>query len=389
MLLGLFSLLFAPPLHVHADGGAPNLAYVSGTPSGISVIDVGQAKITKNLRVAGDPQSILLSQDGSVLYVTQPGIDQIAVLAAKTGQSICVAHVAGSPSLLALDQSRKTIYVGGEGATEVRAFDAITCAPRGIFATQSPVYGLALAFPGGAGAPGPAHELWVAGAQGLTVFDTGTGHSFGTVALPDGPHYLSIPPGSQIVYVTTRQGTVDAVESQSRTVHRLLVGGTFGTMDYDALSGEVYVPDTQHVVVDVLAPLDPGMTTFPREPNRVFQLPAPPELVAITNDGQLGFVTMRGGTIAMLDVLGRQLAYTVVVGGTPHCIITGLYPPALVPTAPTLPARAPQPASIASLFPTMAFAAFLIVVLVLVFLLVQQLRAYKRVGARGKGPAND
>ena len=44
MLLGLFSLLFAPPLHVHADGGAPNLAYVSGTPSGISVIDVGTGK---------------------------------------------------------------------------------------------------------------------------------------------------------------------------------------------------------------------------------------------------------------------------------------------------------------------------------------------------------
>ena len=109
MLLGLFSLLFAPPLHVHADGGAPNLAYVSGTPSGISVIDVGQAKITKTLRVAGDPHTILLSQDGSVLYVTQPGIDQIAVLAAKTGQAICVTHVAGSPSLLALDQSRKTI----------------------------------------------------------------------------------------------------------------------------------------------------------------------------------------------------------------------------------------------------------------------------------------
>src|SRR5690349_5933214 len=39
VVLWLPGLVFAPP--THADGGAPNLAYVSGTPSGISVIDVG------------------------------------------------------------------------------------------------------------------------------------------------------------------------------------------------------------------------------------------------------------------------------------------------------------------------------------------------------------
>src|SRR5712692_10788422 len=42
-VLSLFSVYFSP--HTYADGGAPNLAYVSGTSSGISVIDVGQAKV--------------------------------------------------------------------------------------------------------------------------------------------------------------------------------------------------------------------------------------------------------------------------------------------------------------------------------------------------------
>src|SRR5437588_11915959 len=36
----LLSMFFPP--RVHADGGAPNLAYISGTPSGVSVIDVQQ-----------------------------------------------------------------------------------------------------------------------------------------------------------------------------------------------------------------------------------------------------------------------------------------------------------------------------------------------------------
>ncbi len=70
----VFTLLsLCPPPRVHADGGAPNLAYVSGTPSGVSVIDVLQGKVTKLISVTGDPSTILLSLDGRFLFVTQPG----------------------------------------------------------------------------------------------------------------------------------------------------------------------------------------------------------------------------------------------------------------------------------------------------------------------------
>jgi len=41
--LALAGIFF--PLQVHADGGAPNLAYVAGTPQGVSVIDVAQQKV--------------------------------------------------------------------------------------------------------------------------------------------------------------------------------------------------------------------------------------------------------------------------------------------------------------------------------------------------------
>jgi hypothetical protein len=83
----VFTLLcMCSPVRVHADGGAPNLAYVSGTPSGVSVIDVLQGKITKILSVAGDPHTILLSLDGRFLYVTQPGLGQVSAILAETGR---------------------------------------------------------------------------------------------------------------------------------------------------------------------------------------------------------------------------------------------------------------------------------------------------------------
>src|SRR5260370_2371882 len=87
-----FCMLSFPP-HVQADGGAPNLAYVSGTSSGISVIDVGQAKVIRTIPVSGDPHTILLSPDGIALYVTQPALGQVSVLSAKTGQAICTPTV--------------------------------------------------------------------------------------------------------------------------------------------------------------------------------------------------------------------------------------------------------------------------------------------------------
>jgi hypothetical protein len=100
-------------------------------------------------------------------------------------------------------------------------------------------------------------------------------------------------------------------------------------MDYDAVTGEVYTPDEQNQQIDVLTPLAPGTDPAPHEPNRIIHLQGAPQSVAITSDGQLGFVALSGGKVAMIDVPGRQIVNTIDVGGTPHFIITGLYPPLL------------------------------------------------------------
>lgn len=377
LILLVFTLLsFYCPPQAHADGGAPNLAYVSGTPSGVSVIDVGQAKVTKTIPVAGDPHTILLSLDGRFLYVTQPALGQVSVIAAKTGQSICTAHLPGAPALLAIDTDTGTLYAAGNGAAQVSALDAATCAVRRTFKTESPVYGLAVALTAGSSLfGGTTNQLWVAGAHGLTVFDDQTGRVLGSVAL-SGAQSLSIPPG-EMVYVTTRQGSVDAVGLKTKEVHQMLTGGIFGPMDYDAISSEVYVPDEQHNVLDVLSPIDPGTTTLPKEPERVIHTSVPPEAVAITNDGLLGFVALRGGKVAMLDLLERRFVYTLHVGGTPHFIITGLYPPSseAIP-----PAASPQQESAWRNLAIVVVYALAFVFLTLLFVLLWQLRKYRKKG---------
>src|SRR5204863_5738771 len=138
---------------------------------------------------------------------------------------------------------------------------------------------------------------WVAGPTSLAIFDP-TGKQLDNIPVPGSPQYLSIPPGTT-VYVTTRQGGVDAVDLGTHRLVSLLTGGTFGPMDYDAITGDVYVPDQQNKRLDVLTPLTSGETALPPEPNRKFDLGVAPQSVAITSDGQLGFVALRGGNVAM------------------------------------------------------------------------------------------
>jgi DNA-binding beta-propeller fold protein YncE len=324
-VLALLLFLFPFSQHVYADGGAPNLAYVAGAAHGIAVIDISQQKVTSNITVEGDPQMILLSLDGRYLYVTQPTLGHVAIISARTGKTICSVSLAGQPTLLALGPQSGALYAAGNGASIVSELNPTSCAVQHIFQTQSPVYGIGVAL---VGAGNDLHDqLWVSGTTSLTSFDQ-NGQSSGNITIDGGPQYLSLP-GGYALYVTTRQGGVDAVEFATRRVIPLLTGGKYGLMDYDAVTGEIYVPDEINLQLDVLTPWTPGTNPVQHEPNRIIHLSSAPQAVAITSDGQLGFVALSGGKVAMLDVPSRQITNTIAVGGTPSFIITGLYPPLL------------------------------------------------------------
>ena len=332
--LGVLALLlYMLPLQASADGGAPNLAYVAGTSAGISTIDISQTKVTGTMSLSGDPHALVLSLDGRFLYVAQPGVGRVTMLAARTGQTICSANIPGQPSLLTFDitSGANMLYAAGNGDSSVRAIDPNNCAIKHTFQTPGTVYGLALASISSGPNATTSSQLWVAGTSSITIIDT-TGKLLATVPIPGGPQYITMPVGT-MAYVTTRAGSVDAIDLGSHQVFPLIHGGSYGPMDYDAITGDIYVPDRSNEQLVVLTPLGSGGTAPPSEPNRVYKLGVAPQSVAITSDGQLGFVALSGGNVAMLDVPGHQIVNTIFVGGTPHFIITGLYPP-LVGTTP-------------------------------------------------------
>jgi DNA-binding beta-propeller fold protein YncE len=360
----MFLFALSTPLAVHADGGAPNLAYVAGGGSGISIIDILQQKVTGSIPLSGDPHTIYLSLDGRFLYVTQPTLGRVSMVSAQTKQTLCSANLPGQPSLLAFDPGTNILYAAGNGASIVTALDSTNCSVKFTIKTQGPVYGLQMALVGVSGpGGGTGNQLWVTDGTSLTIFSQGK--ELTNVPIPGGPRYLSIPTGIT-AYVTTQTGDVDAVDLATRHVSRpLITGGTFGPMDYDAYTDEVYVPDSQHNQLYVLNPVTSSSAPLPHEPSNILHLSAPPVSVAITSDGQFGFVGLSDGKVAVIDVPGKQIIDTINVGGSPHFIITGLYPPLIGST--------PQQASIlGTIINILAYALVAALILVPIILLSRQ-----------------
>lgn len=314
-----------PSSTARADGGAPNLAYVAGTAKGVGVIDISQQKVTKTINVDDATAMIQLSLDGRFLYVAQPHQGHVSIVSAQSGDTICSADAAGQPNLLALDGNTGIIYAAGSGASTITEIDPTNCTIKNTFQASGPVYGLAVATVAASASSNSGNQLWVSDNAGITVFDDSSGKQISRITVPGNPRYITIPVGAT-VYVTTHQGSVLAIDLSSHTIVSLISGSQYGPMDYDAITGEVYVPDFNNKQLDILAPVNAGFKP-PREPSRTFPLGVQPESVAITSDGQLGFVALDGGNVAMLDITGRQVINTYNVGGNPRFIITGLYPP--------------------------------------------------------------
>lgn len=371
-LLGLCAalgsiLLLAPtvPL-VHADGGAPNLAYVAGSSQGISVIDIAQQKVTRTFALDGEPTMLFLTLDGRYLYAAQPGLNKVSMLDTSSGQLVCSVTVPGQPSLLAFDAGVNLVYAAGNGGSGITAIAVNTCTIKKTIPTSGPVYGLATAEVGSGPNGGTGNQLWFTTQHDLNVY-TIQPDKTRAITIPGDPQYISIPPGAT-VYTTTRQGTVVAVSLQDlQPTAPLVQGGEFGPMDFDAFTGQIYIPDRKHNQIDVLTPIYYGVTKIPHEPNHVISLSVPPQSVAITGDGNLGFFALTNGNVAMYDVPGKALSTTISVGGNPHFIITGLYPPTVRNSLQNNANGSPIPANLLLWLATIGLFLLLVIVLLLVF----------------------
>lgn len=339
----VFSIAVALAQTASADGGAPNLAYVAGGGSGgndLVVIDIGKRAVTGHVTVGGNPVSALLSTDGRYAYVAQSAKNAVAIVDARALQVVATVPVGHTPQGMALDLSRSPnlIYVTNFDSDTLSMVDPDTRKVVATVAVGKHPTGVAVAGIG-SGIVSPDFgdaEVYVtnSGNDTVSVLSAQRRTLITTIPVPGGPLNVVVPGTGGVAYVGTRTGSVVALDLGTHRVLGTLLqrNGPIGVMDYDAVTGQIYVPDVGGNAVMVLRPASPisgGVAPpLPSEPLRSYAFSGEPAAAAITFDGAYGFVAERSsGKVTMLDPSAHTMLATVIVGGSPQSIITGSYPP--------------------------------------------------------------
>lgn len=322
-----------------ADGGAPNLVYVSGTKDGVSVIDIASQRVTATIPLDGDPRGMVLSTDSRFLYVALAGKNSVAVIDALAKQVVNTYPVGPGPQSLLLDLVDPShLWVANSGGSTVTVLNPdsgkqVATIPVGLHPASVNIAGPT----SGITETDGSSEVLVANqdASSLSVIGSESFKVLTVVPLPNGdnPLWVTVPAFGGTAYVTTKQGHVYGFTLASHQFFGpIFTGQALHGMDYDAITGEVYVPDSQTNLINVLRPVATGQTaptTLPSQPVRTLALSGGPAYVAITSDGTLGLVGQQNsGDVTFLEVPApHKVLGTVHVGGTPQFVLAGPFPP--------------------------------------------------------------
>lgn len=335
-LLALTLIGLSPP--AQADGGAPNLAYISGTKEGISIVDIASQQVTGTVALSGDPRGSTLSNDSRFLYVALAGKNGVAVIDAHARQVTATYPTGPGPTALTLDLIDPShLWVANTGGDNVTVLNPDTGQQLATITTGQRPTSIAIAGPAtGITETDGSSEVLVANhdAQTVTVIGSESFNVLATVPMPNGenPFWITVPALGGTAYISTEQGHVYGMTLASHIIFGPLFGGQrLHIMDYDATTSDIYVPDSATNRIYVLRPANSGSKPpekLPTEPVRTLPLPGGPWSVAITNDGSLGLVAQHdSGDLTIMDVPGHRVLTKVHVGGTPQFVLAGPYPP--------------------------------------------------------------
>jgi len=104
-----------------------NKVYVAnertGTLSVITATDAVTYKLTATIGIGREPRGVAVSPDGSKLYVTNTGSDDVSVIATATNTVTATILVGHSPKGVAVTPDGSKLYVVNEGSGSVSAID--------------------------------------------------------------------------------------------------------------------------------------------------------------------------------------------------------------------------------------------------------------------------
>lgn len=180
---------------------------------GIGVVDAVQLRLLRVLRGVTDPEQIVLSPDGRLLYLASQDGNEVLAMRPASGAIAWRHPVPFEPEGLGLSPDGKVLYVTAESANSVTVLDALTGRPLGQFDVGMRPRGVAFAPDG--------DRAYVSGEgdASLAVIDARTRQPVRTLHVPgEGARPMGVVlshDGARIYVATGRGGTVVPFDAHS------------------------------------------------------------------------------------------------------------------------------------------------------------------------------
>ncbi|MDB5438976.1 MAG: beta-propeller repeat protein [Caulobacteraceae bacterium] len=203
-----------------AVGGAPDR-----TEDGIGVIDLADFGMGARITAGADPETFAISADGQTLFVSNQAAGELSIVALDSGDILAHIKVGDQPEGVAATPDGKTVLVACGGANAVYVVDIATSKVKAIIKMDGRPRAIALT------RDGSAAYISNENSGHITVIDV-TKNSIRTViAIPDGgpgaappePMGLVFSPDQAKLYASTgRGGAVAEIDTATNTVGRMI-----------------------------------------------------------------------------------------------------------------------------------------------------------------------
>lgn len=332
-LFSLFRLFIAVPVLAFAEKiYVANSDNFISMPYTISVINAPSNTVsTIDLTGTPSPQGVAVSPDGTLVYVTNTGIDTVSVIDGGTNLIVATIAVGTFPIGVAFNPTGTTAYVANFGSHSVSEIDT---ASRTVTHTISLPGGTA---PLGIAVTPDGEYVYVANHANHSVFiiDTAT-HMAEPVSIPVGnaPFGVAISPDGTQAYVSnTNSNSVSVIALPANTVSLPIMLASNAHpigLSFNPSGTKVYVTNlnlNRVSVIDVAS----GMLD-PITPN--INVGAGPYGVAVTTDGAQVYVTnSQANTVSVIETATNTVtAPPIPVGNFPQGI--GAIPVGILPGIP-------------------------------------------------------
>lgn len=283
-------------------------AYIpNAVDNNVSVVNTATNKVVTTIQVGKFPESVTVSQDGSLVYVVNNGDNTVSAINTATNAVIAVIPVGNTPVGIAISPDGSKVYVGNELSNSVSVISTATNTVTSIITAGSNPFGLTLS-PDGS-------RLYVVNGGGgnISVINTATGALVSTMTFPSGsqPGFVAISPDGNTAYVTLAATNQVAVVNTADNV--IIATVAVGNDPFEIAVS----PDGSRVYVANQAG-STNLSVINTATNTVdWNIPVglTQEGVSVSPDGTLAYATnLNAGTLTVINTATEAIVTTVNVG---------------------------------------------------------------------------